>query len=67
MSERILPKNGPVYFTAHHQCCKHRGYVSGTRTEPDGSLVYRVWDATQGGYAHMRRDELTVPRRRDRR
>ena len=67
MSEHILPKGCPVYFTASHKCCKHRGYINGSRIEPDGSLGYWVWDSTQGGETFKRRDELTVPRRRDRR
>ena len=67
MTERILPKGCPVTLVCWGESAHHRGFIDGLEVQPDGTAHYRIYDATQGRMTHRRRDELTVPRRRDRR
>ena len=63
---RAIPTNAPVRFAGTRGGDKNqRGHISGTRVEPDGSLVYRVaW--SRGGHRFIRRDDIRAIRRRKR-
>ncbi len=61
---RTTPANAPVRFAGTRGGHKNEsGHISGTRMEPDGSLVYRV-RAGRGGYRHVKREDIRVIRRK---
>ena len=39
-----IANDTPVLFRAPLRRRAMRGHVRGTRTEPDGSLTYQIWD-----------------------
>jgi len=63
---RTVPLDAPVRFATRWGGPKsERGWVCGTRIEPDGSLSYDIMWA-RGGHRFVRREDMRVIRRRTR-
>ena len=65
MATRRVPEGVKVRFHKYPHERRGRmlrGFVRGTRIEPDGSIAYRIWDGN--GFRHLSRWHFTVCRGR---
>lgn len=64
MTANTLAHDTPVVFKTETRRRPHKGHIRGTRTEPDGSLSYHIWDGN--GFRYIPADDVQPLRNRRR-